>query len=228
MIFSFCAWFCGVSSSMDCGVWPHCTGSAGCKHPRSPLRKWRRRTLLLCFDKFYLAVQPAFPIPSSWCKPFCRAPIIPWIYGSYFQWHVVAGQTNQVFARMPKQFLLILVSMRKGGFRRSNNRTSLHFAACATLPVWVFFMRCSESILCLISSCWVNHSLRYSPGPLVWEQTSLFSSAFIPSCPICLSDFLPLVFRELCFSGPNISTWPLCSLRICHSSNPRLPTEKLK
>lgn len=193
MTFSFCVWFCGMSSGAGHGVWLRCTRSAGRKHPRAPLHKWRRRTLVSCCDKFYLAVQPAFLIPSSWCKPFCRALIIPWIYGSYFQWHVVAGQTNQVFARMPKQFFLIPVSKRKGGFRWSNNCTSLCFAACATLPVWVIFMHCSESILCLNSSCWVNRSLRYSPGPLMGEQTSLFL------CPHALLSYLSFRLSAPCF-----------------------------
>lgn len=114
---SFCVWFCQVLRSIALS------------------HEGRTRTLLLRFDKSSL--QPSQPscFPVADANGFCRAPIIPWIYGSYFQWHVVAGHTNQVFARVPKQFLRVGGSVRKGGFRQSNNCTSLHFAACATLPV---------------------------------------------------------------------------------------------
>lgn len=208
MTFSFCACFHGMSSSTGYGVWPHCTRFAGCKPPCFPYVSEKVDSLVTLWQ--ILPCSPAsLPVVRSWCKPFCRAPIVLWIYGSYFPWHVVAGQTNQGFARMPKQFLLVLVSMRKGRFRWSSNCTSLRFAACAALPAWVFFMCCSESILCLISGCWVNHCLRQSPGPQVCEQASLLSSAPMLSSPICLSVFVPLVFWELFFSGPNLSTWPL-------------------
>lgn len=91
------------------------------------------------------ALQPSQPscFAAAAADGACRAPIVPWIYGSSFQWRAVAGQTNQVFARVPMQFLLVGVSMRKGGFRRSNNCTSLRFAACAT---------CLGSSLCVAQS----------------------------------------------------------------------------